>query len=279
MAKTDNELKYLEEKITKLISAIEREHFQFVMTENYEPGYKEEFPGWTEAWLKEQIIRLYTFITAYLEIKQMNVMLHSFKEKFESQINRRENLLKTELNHPEGEAELIVVTEFKRILEAYKDFGIIEDHVDETKRLKSILRNTCYILKKIDRPIDNEADIYNEIKWILGLYFPTARSKAKASFIQQFKTYNPDILIPEIKTAIEYKYIRTKKDNVDEYLDQIKVDSQNYVDDLRFENFIAVVYIADPSLATPEHIEQAWKAKQIPINWTLIVASGSAEII
>ena len=168
------------------------------------------------------------------------------------------------------------VSEFKRLLGPFKVFDYRHHKEEETKRLETILRNTDFILNNINAEINNETDIYKQIKWILGLYYPSCRQKSKASFIQEFKTYNPDILIPELKTAIEYKYIKSKEDNIDDFIDQIKVDATNYIDDHCYENFIAVIYFKSTSIATPESIEVAWKAKKFPNNWELVIATGSS---
>lgn len=146
----------------------------------------------------------------------------------------------------------------------------------ETVIKKTIL--SPHILSNINKAINNEADIYKEVKWILGLYYPTCRSKNKASFIQGFKSYEPDILIPELKVAIEYKYLKSKKDNIDEYLDQIKVDSTNYTGDNRYDKFIAVCCIGNAGIATSDSIEEAWKAKKFPSNWELIIVTIQPEI-
>ena len=69
--------------------------------------------------------------------------------------------------------------------------------------------------------------------------------------------------------------MKNKSNNLDEFIDQVRVDATNYTDDYRYENFIAVIYIENTSVATPESIEVAWKAKKFPNNWELIIVNGS----
>ncbi|CAD5258088.1 MULTISPECIES: hypothetical protein [unclassified Imperialibacter] len=95
--------------------------------------------------------------------------------------------------------------------------------------------------------------------------------KNKASFIQQFKTYDPDILIPELNVAIEYKFIR-KGNIIEDYIDQVKTDANNYKGDNRYENFVAVLCIEDSASATEDNIRESWTAKNFPDNWDLVVA-------
>lgn len=273
---SSDEIKYIGEQIKKTISSIEHSHFQWIMRHEYNPRpEEEEYPGWTEAWLKTRARNLYFLILAYLEAKSMTQLLTTFKEKFHTIINNDKEILKAELTNPEGEPELVIITEFKQYLDPFKFFDYQQTREDETKKLTSILKNTDFILKNCNVEISNEADIYKQVKWVLGLYYPSCRQRNKASFIQEFKSYNPDILIPELKTAIEYKYVKSASENIDEFIDQIRVDAANYTDDYRYENFVAVIYIQNTSVATPENIEVAWKAKKFPNNWELVIVNGS----
>ncbi|KFC19111.1 PD-(D/E)XK nuclease domain-containing protein [Epilithonimonas lactis] len=162
-------------------------------------------------------------------------------------------------------------------MEPFSFFDYAKIKEDENLKLFSLLQNTGFIVKNLNKPIKNESDIYQQVKWILGLYYPSCRLRNKASFIQEFKAYNPDILIPEMKTAIEYKYVDSANDNIDEFMDQIKIDATNYVNDSRYENFYAVIYIEDISISTPESIEIAWKSKHFPNNWNLVLSGHTIK--
>ena len=308
------EIEKIEKNIRKTITSIENEHFNMMMGESY-GGFEEDYPGWTKSWIEKRLKDLYILIQSYLEIRQMPLLLQNFKYELNKQFEK--NTHESELTNPEGENELVLTQLFRRYLEPFAFFDYSKIKVDEKLKLYSILQNTGFIIKNLNKPIKNESDIYQQVKWILGLYYPSCRlrNKAsfiqqfktynpdilipelknesdiyqqvkwilglyypscrlrnKASFIQQFKTYNPDILIPELKTAIEYKYIDAANDNIDEFMDQIKIDAINYVNDSRFENFYAVIYIEDISIATPESIEIVWKSKQFPNNWNLVLS-------
>ncbi len=263
------EIEKIEKNIRKTITSIENEHFNMMMGESY-GGFEEDYPGWTKSWIEKRLKDLYILIQSYLEIRQMPLLLQNFKYELNKQFEK--NTHESELTNPEGENELVLTQLFRRYLEPFAFFDYSKIKVDEKLKLYSILQNTGFIIKNLNKPIKNESDIYQQVKWILGLYYPSCRLRNKASFIQQFKTYNPDILIPELKTAIEYKYIDAANDNIDEFMDQIKIDAINYVNDSRFENFYAVIYIEDISIATPESIEIVWKSKQFPNNWNLVLS-------
>ena len=270
-----NEIKYLADEIKNRLSSIESAHYSHFVGRQYDEYYQEDHPGWTEDWLKKSIPELYIFICAYLEAKQMTFLLDNFQEKFKKRISQEKELLSSGLLHPEGDEELLILNEFRSFLKPFKDFDYRQLNEDRTIKLTSILEQTDYIVKNCNIEIQREADIYKQVKWVLGLYFPTCRLRGKASFIQQFKTYEPDILIPELKTALEYKYISKPSDNIDDFIDQVRIDASNYVGDYRFENFIAVLYLEDSSLATPQHIVESWNAKRFPANWKLVVVIGS----
>jgi hypothetical protein len=102
------------------------------------------------------------------------------------------------------------------------------------------------------------------------MFYPKVKKAPKADFQGFFKHYEPDILIPELRTAVEYKYARDKK-TLDDYLDEVKVDANNYKSDWRYENFVAVLCIDDPKISTEANIGQAWKDKKFPKNWDLVV--------
>jgi hypothetical protein len=275
----NEEIKYIENQIKKIKSVIESEHYNHYKNGEFD-DYVEEYPGFTDYWLNYRIRDLYYLIFAYIESREMYQLLNFFKETFQEKIKSTDNdsLLETVTLHPEGAEELKIISDFEKFLDVFKgfDYRIVKE--EELKKVSSILKNTHFILENTKCKVNNEADIYKEVKWVLSIYYPSTRNKNKARFIQEFKTYNPDILIPELKIAIEYKYIADIKDNVDNFIDQIKIDSINYVGDHNYENFIAVIYIADAKIATAEQIELSWKSKQFPANWDLVIVDGSSII-
>ena len=269
------EIKYIEEQIKQRISSISNQHFQLIMREGEPSAVEEDYPGWTEEWLKMRLKELYYFIQTYFEARQMHRLLETFISTYSIIIDDENILLKTTQTNPEGEPELKIIVGFEQFLEVFKAFDYKQQQDEELKKLTSILKNTGFILKNSRAVIKGEPDISKAVKWVLGLYYPSCRLTNKASFIGQFKHYVPDILIPELKTAIEYKYVKTKKDNIDDFLDQIKKEAVNYIGDPNYENFIAVIYIENISIATPESIEVAWKSKNFPKNWELVIAGNS----
>ncbi|MGJ1291277.1 MULTISPECIES: hypothetical protein [Sphingobacterium] len=269
------EINYLSEKIKNRLNIIEQTHYNHFKQQELEEDYVEDYPGWTTEWLKKSIQELYVMISAYLEAKQMPILLNNFQKKFLDSITNDKKILLSGILHPEGDDELIITNEFRSFLSPFKYFDHMRINEENVVKLTSILKNTDFIIKNCNIEVVREADIYNQVKWVLGLYYPTCRLKNKASFIQEFKTYEPDILIPELKTAIEYKFISKASDNIDNFIDQVRTDANNYVGDRSYENFIAVIYLEDSSLATTKQIQTSWNSKNFPLNWELVVVIGS----
>ncbi|MGC3978396.1 MAG: hypothetical protein QM751_09345 [Paludibacteraceae bacterium] len=267
-----SEIKYIGEQIKDTLRYISNIRYDLYLRPQIEDDYKSDV---SESLLYVRIRDLYFLILAYLEAQGMSSLFDIFHNRYAPVIDDDNELKKEVCYHPEDESELKILNDFEQFLKAFSFFDNHYHKNEESGQLISILRNTDHILKNCNVEVHNEADIYKQVKWVLGLYYPKCRNKNKAAFIQQFKTYNPDILIPELKTAIEYKYINSLSDNIDEFIDQIKIDSTNYIGDSNYEYFIAVIYIEDISMATNESIEASWKAKNFPKNWELVVVNGS----
>jgi hypothetical protein len=264
-----DELTYIEQEIKEWKRRISYEHFNWIMNTPHGQDLYEE--SVVEAYLVNGLRHLYFHILAYIEAKKLPGYAQTFKEKYGNRLNDEKFLLNDAILHPDEDPELIVLHEFATFLAPFKAFNYSQAKQEETNRLIEVLKCTPYILKNTKTNVTNETSIYKAVEWALKLYFPTCRRRNKARFIEQFKIYNPDLLIPELKTAIEYKLIRAGK-NIEEYIDQIKVDSANYKDDHQYDNFIAVLCIEDGASATEKNIRSSWAKKQFPNNWELVVA-------
>lgn len=268
------EIDFIVDKIKNLSASIEHNFTEQYMSNTYGEGYYEEYSGYNESWLKQSIESLYYLILAYFESKSFLSSYETFKNQFKTLIENKNDLLKEKQYHPEEEAELIIMHNYFLYLNPFPDFSN-KNNIDEYFKLQSILRNTNHIIEKLNIVVKREADIYKEVRWIIGLYFPKTRLRNKASFIQEFKSYHPDILIPELKTAVEYKFINVDDENhIEKYIDELKIDSVNYIGDQNYNRFIAVIYRNNNSLSTPEMIIESWKSKNFPKNWELIISTA-----
>lgn len=273
-----SQLEYLSKKIKNLFQSIRHEHFQIIMAEQEDGQFDEEHSGYTKFWIKERIKEAYYLVLTFLELKGLPTMAARFEAEFLTSLSDNVKLFDTTQSHPDSYEENKMLNEFDIYLMAFKEFQIdFQDQLLKETQLLSVLGNTGHILSKLKPVISNEADIYKSMQWFLSQFYPSTRFTQKAGFIRRFKTYRPDILIPELKTAIEYKYINNFDDNVDKFLDELKVDSTNFTGDPDYENFIAVIFFEHVGTATPESIFVAWKEKSMPTNWKLILTGFNTK--
>jgi REase_DpnII-MboI len=270
------ELKYLETEIKKSLNDLEVtfwetyvdvHDYEFDDRENFHPDYEKED---NETWLFHSTRRLFYKICLFLELKELTVYLEMFKLKFSSSINDAVEVRKSRGPlYSEIEPSMIILDDFRDFLSPLIEFGFEEKNKIKFNKLKLILENTNQILSKTKTKVTNETSIYLIIKWFINVVYPSSRSLNKARFIEKFKTYQPDILIPEISSAIEYKYIR-KGSGLGNYIDQLKTDADNYKDDDLYRFFYAIVVFEDKSEINHASFQQGIKEKRFPENWEII---------
>lgn len=257
----DEDLTYLISEILRLKKDLDQ---RFHYDEEYNPENNEDQMIWIAN-------NLYHHISLYLERKGYFEYLKEFKSFFKNTMTIKEKILEI-VRDDEGEAYLQLTIDINMFLRPLQEFGVkipVTKNEDYFK-LQNILSETKAILNhaKISNP-KNEAEIYNAVKWILEFIFPTTRKTNSAKFIGKFGTYKPDILIPEVQTAIEYKYIQNNGSNIGTYIDQLHADSGRYKGDKDYNNFIAVVCLQNNTTLL-ESIKQDWKERKFPKNWELI---------
>jgi hypothetical protein len=253
------ELTSLEKKIQTILDDIENRHLSL-------EGYSfEEYDDTLYWWFRE----LYATICVYLELKNLPYFLDQFRSKLEGIINKREKALQ-QLEH-DGFHYYPFVSEVRLFLSPFKRSTLKQDAEKIPSRLNQILAETNLIVNKTGTKVTNETSVYKCVHWVLQLYYPSCRRRNNARFISQFKSYRPDILIPELRLAVEFKLARPG-DNIDNFINQLKVDSENYKGDPEYNKFIAVLCLLKRH-ETSKSIDNSWKSKSFPPNWKLITAS------
>lgn len=220
-----------------------------------------------KTWLFHGTRILYYKICLFLELKNVPIYQKMFISKFENIINDEKKVRESRGPlYEDCEPSMIIHDEFREFLWSFYEF---EFDYSSTNKLKLILENTNSIISQTKTKISNETSIYKPIKCFVEIVYPLSRELGKARFIKKFTTYHPDILVPEISSAVEYKYIR-KSENVEKYLDQIKTDADNYEGDTEYKYFYAIVYYEDKNEINPEAFKQAVREKNFPETWTII---------
>lgn len=273
-----NEIEYLVSDINSLLLKLEST-FWDVYVQPGEYDYHPDSNGqpWFDyqredkkTWLYYGTRALYFKICLFFELKNTPIIYNMFTDKFGKTIeNIKETMKDRAPLYEESEPTMVIHDEFRDFLQPFQEFKGDFFKRLETDKLKQILENTNSLLSKTKTTITNETSIYEPIKWFIEIVYPTMRSLGKARFIKKFTTYHPDILIPEISSAVEYKYIRKGK-GIETFLDQIKTDADNYEGDSEYKFFYAIVYFEDKSEINPEAFKQSVFEKKFPDNWNLL---------
>jgi len=223
-----------------------------------------------DTWLFHGTRILYYKICLFLELKDVPSYLQMFTAKFGSIINDEKQVKESRGPlYDNSEPSMIIHDEFREFLWSFYEFDYALTKKIESNKLKLILENTNSIISKTNTNITNETSIYNPVKWVVEIVYPHTRNLGKARFIKKFATYHPDILVPEISSAVEFKYIRKGK-NAEKYIDQLKTDADNYDGDPEYKYFYAVVFYEDKSDINPAGFKQAIREKKFPENWTVL---------
>jgi len=271
----ETEIEWMVKEIQSMLHKLENTFWDWFVS----PGYEESKVRSTffdiekrdnETLLYHGTKRLYYKICLFLELKNVPLYYKSFTLKFKDRIENEELTMESYGGlYNDSEPSMIIHDQFRDFLSAFVEFDNGFAKKLETNKLKLILENTNSILAKTATTITNETSIYSPIKWITDIIYPTTRNLGKARFIKKFSTYHPDILVPEISSSVEYKFIR-KGEKYEKYLDQIKTDADNYEGDPEYKYFYAVVYFENKNEINKGAFEQAIKEKKFPENWTLI---------
>ncbi|HEX9503217.1 MAG TPA: hypothetical protein VF974_02740 [Patescibacteria group bacterium] len=136
--------------------------------------------------------------------------------------------------------------------------------------LEHILYETAIILEKRDIIPTKETEVYNGVRVVIEATFPNHASGF--SFLKTAKCYKPDILLPSLNCAIEYKYAEDEKE-LNETMDQILIDVEGYSKHPEYKLFYAVFY-TKAGVVAQQRFNVLWDEKEFPKNWKAILVQG-----
>lgn len=139
------------------------------------------------------------------------------------------------------------------------------------KHLETILKNTEYIINQLNLKPKSEASVYNAVKHVIFSIFFKSKN-AGSNFLKISKEFKPDILVPEAKSAVEYKYAKDET-KLKATIEQIAADAKGYTGDSEYEYFYAVFYVTKDFWGENRFYE-AWKEFNFPENWIPIYIKG-----
>jgi hypothetical protein len=137
--------------------------------------------------------------------------------------------------------------------------------------LENILNSTSVILKELGIKPTSETQVYKNVKFVTKSTFPDS-SFPSEPFYKTAKCYKPDILIPSLNTAVEYKYAEDEN-RVINTIEQILVDVAGYSNHPTFKIFYAVFYVK-AGVFSEERFQIIWRGYRFPDNWKPIFVIG-----
>jgi hypothetical protein len=140
------------------------------------------------------------------------------------------------------------------------------------KCLETVLENTAAILRQLKVEPKSEPQVYRPVREVLKLIFEGARNPPAGRFSKSLKNFAPDILIPDLFAAVEYKYVPNEA-TLKSALAGIAEDVGGYTGDTQYKLFYAVFYFADNFLSRKRFLT-FWAEKKFPKEWIPIFVVG-----
>lgn len=137
--------------------------------------------------------------------------------------------------------------------------------------LETILHNTAVVIHHRNLVPKNETDVYKAVADICKAVFPGS-AKPDTAFVKIAGEYKPDVLIPTLNCAVEYKYAKTEA-KLKATLEGILADVQHYSGHPLYKIFYAVFYV-QPDIWGAQKFSEVWKENNFPPNWKGIYVVG-----
>ena len=186
-----------------------------------------------------------------------------------------------------------LITTYRNLLSIFP--GFLDTNTEILKRsgliyLEHILESTHIIINKLEKKPKSEVEVYNAVKIVCEATFanaeflhfnmltPTEQNTFQftahftPSFQTQVKCYKPDILIPSLNCAIEYKYAESETSLI-KTIEDILIDVKGYSNNFHYRIFYAVFYVKI-GIWSRQRFNQVWTEKGFPENWKGIMVEG-----
>jgi hypothetical protein len=217
---------------------------------------------------------LYLTSVCFLDTIRAHQYLKQFYLTFGEKFDVAEATSKFAFDHYwSGEHFNIFLSELRKFL---APFDLLKDSsrylmLSGIQYLERILRSTPTIIHNSGKIPNSEAEVYKAVKAVLEVVFPGTKA-AKSNFIKTAQEYKPDILIPELSAAVEYKYAEDEV-RMKSVIAQISDDVKGYTGDNDYNLFYAVFYVKSDFWGI-EKFNTAWSEKGFPDNWRAFYVVG-----
>lgn len=275
-----DEQKYQEEKIKELLAELNSTFSnilfrkQFSELDNISNEIYEEISNLKDSF-SLYADNLYVIVVAYLENKGVKNFLTKFEKSIAPYYQDVNKLFDSKFDDLSGECYSLLVSEYWKYLCAFPAFNVI-GYDQILKRtgliyLENILESTSVILKELNILPNSETEITKYVRIVIKAVFHNI-PKSNIPFQQIAKYYKPDILIPSLNCAIEYKYAETETRLI-ETIDQILIDVNGYDKHPIYKLFYAVFYVKS-GIWPKQRFDEVWAEKKFPKNWRGIIIQG-----
>lgn len=219
------------------------------------------------------IKNLYVIVLQYLENKGCNELLGILKSGTYEILEDSHESVKSEYND-EWEDYMYWSDDLHRIKKVLLPFEVFDSKNQKNVGfiyLENILLNTSTILRDLKIVPNSESKIYNGVKHVIKSVFPDYIGLSEP-FQKEAKCYKPDILIPSLSTAIEYKFARDEQRLI-KTIEEILIDVKGYDNHTNYKTFYAVFYTS-PGIWSERRFQIVWNEYNFPNNWKAIYIIG-----
>lgn len=218
---------------------------------------------------------LYFTVLAYLEKYGSNEIFKLHKMDLPTVLNKDFNSIET-ADIDEIEETIYVSPYLQKIRTLLAPFQAFDVDVNKNVGLvylENILHNTAVVIKNLGIHPNSETQVYNAVKFVVQATFPDWINASPEPFIKTAKCYKPDILIPSINTAVEYKFAQDAKTLV-KTIEEILIDVVGYSGHHIYKTFYAVFYVK-AGICDENRFNIIWNENRFPKNWKPIFVIGN----
>lgn len=241
--------------------------FEHRLTENDKIRYAEVLERYVENF-RHVATSFYHTLQVYLEQNGLPQFLEVSKKSLAPFFISDQELMKSRFHEESGDFYSSFYYECWNLLTAFEFFNDQSQKVILKQTglvyLEHILESTAVIIEMLNLRPTSETQVYNAVKVVLKATFPTA-SEPSTAFQQIAKCYKPDILLPSLNCAIEYKYAQNETVLINT-IDQILIDVNGYSNNPDYKLFYAVFYVK-AGIWNEARFRDVWKQKKFPENW------------
>lgn len=248
------------------------QQFNIISSGEIEEG-EVEYLAATNQNLLQAAESLYFLIFALIESKGLLEFLKLFTKEFGARMKDINQLVEEYEELESGDDMSLIYIDLLKFLNPISSKRIPIDHINRSgiEYLERILKNTDRFLTISKTIIKKEADIYNAVRPFIDIFFSKTMSANGYAILNKLKVYRPDIFIPSLKCAVEYKFIKQEKE-IAKCISEIADDTIGYKEKIgtsEFVLFYSVFYIKGTNL-TEDRFHELWTERKYPSSWKAI---------